>query len=158
MSGRVKATAGIALCFVLALAFGGCGSDAEQQVLDQASIEATLQEFLPVLGRVYSDGDVEALRPYAAEKELARIHALVEGLADQGRYLDPDFKQLTIEEAKTWNNSNAFVTTLEVWDVRMRALGSGEMLAEDVEKNYRVQYQLKRQDGGWRVLFRAIQE
>lgn len=126
--------------------------------MDTESITAMLEEYLPVLGRVYTDGDVEALRPYAAEKELARIEALVQNLVDQGRYLAPDFKELTVEETHTWNNSNAFVTTLEVWDVRMHALGSGEQLAEDVGKRYRVKYQLKRDGASWRVLFRAIQE
>ncbi len=135
-----------------------CTSAGERQANDTESITAMLEEYLPVLGRVYADGEIEALRPYAAEKELARIAALVENLVDQGRYLAPDFKQLTVEETHIWNNSNAFVTTLEVWDVRMHALGSGEQLAEDVGKRYRVKYQLKRDGASWRVLFRAIQE
>jgi len=135
-----------------------CGSSAERTALDSASIAASLEEYLPVLGRVYADGNVEALRPYAAEKELARIQALVQNLVDQGRYLAPEFKSLTVEGTHTWNHSNAFVTTLEVWDVRMHALGSGELLAEDVDKTYRVKYQLKRDGEGWRVLFRAIQQ
>ena len=121
-------------------------------------MEASLEEFLPVLGRVYQDGDIEALRPFAAEKELARIQKLVEDLADQGRYLAPEFKSMTVEDTHVWNNSNAFVTTLEVWDVRLHALGSDTMLAEDIDKASRVKYQLKRDGDGWRVLFRAIQE
>ncbi len=40
----------------------------------------------------------------------------------------------------------------------MHALGSDGLLAEDVEKSYRVKYQLKRDGDGWRVLFRTILE
>ena len=86
------------------------------------------------------------------------MHALVQDLADQGRYLAPEFKSVTVEKTHTWNYSNAFVTTLEVWDVRLYTLGGDELLGEDLDKNYRVKYQLKRDDDSWRILFRAIQE
>jgi len=136
----------------------GCWQSEADKADEAASIAAALEEYLPVLGEAYAGGDIETLRPYTAEKELARIQALVQNLVDQGRYLAPEFHSLTIEGTHTWNNSNAFVSTLEVWTVRMHALGSGEMLAEDVEESYRVKYQLKRDQNGWRVLFRAIQE
>ena len=148
----------VALVFSLTLALSGCGRTARQEERDASSIAAMLEEYLPLLGRVYEDGDIELLRPFAVEKELARMHALVQDLADQGRYLAPEFKNVTVEKTHIWNNSNAFVTTLEVWDVRLLLLGRDELLAEDLDKNYRVKYQLKRNDGGWRILFRAIQE
>jgi ARC6-like, IMS domain len=146
---------------ILALLAGSpmaCTPSAQRQADDSAAITAALEVYLPRLGQVYVDGEIEALRPYAAEKEMARIQALVQNLVDQGRYLEPVFKNVTIESIRTWNNSNAFVTTLEVWDVHMHALGSGQVLAEDRDKDYRVQYQLKRDASGWRVLFRAIKE
>ncbi len=147
------------LCLAVAFAFlAACGQSAADKADAAASITAALEEYLPFLRKVYLDGDIETLRPYAAEKELARIHALVQSLVDQGRYLAPEFQHLTVEGTHTWNNSNAFVTTVEVWNVRMHALGSGELLAEDVGESYRVKYQLKRDRNGWRVLFRAIQE
>lgn len=143
---------------LLLLVAAGCGSSAEQEAADSASITAALEAYLPVLGEAYADGEIERLRPYAAEKELARIHALVQDMVDQGRYLVPEFKSLAIEELETWNNSNAFVTTVENWDLRLYALGSSQLLSEHLDQSYRVQYQLKRGDEGWRVLFRGIQE
>lgn len=142
----------------LATVGGGCQSSAEREALDEASIATVLEAFLPVLGAAYASGDIETLRPYAAEKELARIEVLVSGLADQGRYLAPELRRVTVEDSHLWNNSNAYVTTLEVWDVRLHALGSGELLAEEPGKSYRVKYQLKRDGEGWRVLYRSIQE
>jgi hypothetical protein len=148
----------IPLLLCLATLVGACQSSAEREALDEASIASTLEEFLPVLAKAYATGEIEALRPYAAEKELARIQTLVSGLADQGRYLAPEFKSVSVEDSHLWNNSNAFVTTLEMWDVRLHALGSGELLAEEPGKSYRVKYQLKRDGESWRVLFRGIQE
>jgi hypothetical protein len=148
----------IPLAIVLSLAVLSCGRSAAREERDAASITAMLEEYLPALGRVYEDGDIEVLRPFAVEKELARMHALVQDLADQGRYLAPEFKSVTVEKVRIWNSSNAFVTTLEVWDVRLHTLGGDQLLGEDLDKNYRVKYQLKRNDGSWRILFRAIQE
>jgi ARC6-like, IMS domain len=148
----------IPLLLCLATLAAACQSRAEREAVDEASIQAMLEQFLPLLGAAYGSGEIESLRPYAAEKELARIQTVVSGLADQGRYLEPKFLRLTIEDSHLWNHSNAFVTTLEVWDVRLHALGSGELLAEEPEKSYRVKYQLKRDAGSWRVLFRGIQE
>ena len=126
--------------------------------IDEASIEASLAQFLPLLAVAYQSGDLEPLRPYAAEKELARIQMLISELADQGRYLAPEFLQVEVEDSHVWHSTNAYVTTHEVWNVRMHALGSDGLLAEDVEKSYRVKYQLKRDGDGWRVLFRTILE
>ncbi|MCZ6726201.1 MAG: IMS domain-containing protein [Acidobacteria bacterium] len=148
----------ITLVLGLTLPLLGCGRSARQEERDATSIEAMLEQYLPLLARVYADGDIELLRPYAVEKELARMHALVQDLADQGRYLAPEFKSVTVEKTHVWNNSNAFVSTLEVWNVRLLVLGRDELLAEDLDKNYRVKYQLKRSKTGWRILFRAIQE
>ncbi len=145
-----------ALSFALLL--GACERSAERVALDEQEIETTLAEFLPMLAEAYGSGGIESLRPYAAEKELARVEKLVADLADQGRYLAPELLQLEVEESHIWNNSNAFVTTHEVWDVRMYALGTSEVLAEDLEKSYRVKYQLKRDADRWRVLFRTIQD
>ncbi len=149
--------AAVVLCSLLLVA-GACTPSAEEIALDKQEIDDALSEFLPKLAAAYGSGDIESLRPYAAEKELARVEKLVADLADQGRYLAPELLELTVEDAHVWNNSNAFVTTLEVWDVRMHALGSGELLAEDVDKSYRVKYQLKQDADRWRVLFRTIQE
>jgi hypothetical protein len=64
---------------------------------------------------------------------------------------------LTIEEVKVFNYANAYVTTVELWDVRSLATGSREVLAEDLAQSNRVKYQLKREGTSWRVLFRAKQ-
>jgi hypothetical protein len=154
----VRSLGYLVIAALLAGALAACTSSEQREADETASITAALEVYLPLLGSVYADGEVEKLRPYAAEKEMARIQALVQNMVDQGRYLEPLFKSVTIEELRTWNNSNAFVTTLEVWDVRMHALGSDQVLAEDVDKAYRVQYQLKHDGDTWRVLFRAIKE
>ncbi len=121
-------------------------------------IQATLEAYLPLLGEAYATGNVEPLRDWAAEKEMARIYKIVTELAAQGRILVPTFHQLTIEELNVWNYSNAYVTTLEVWDLETYASGTDQVLAQESEQPNRVKYQLKRDEDHWRVLFRTIQE
>ena len=136
----------------------GCGPSARQQQDDRQSIERDLETYLPLLGEAYATGDPELLRGGAALKEMARIEKRIREMTLQGRVLAPSFQQLTIEDINVWNYANAYVTTLEVWDVRVLASGTGTVLAQEIAQSRRVKYQLKRGQGRWRVLYRAIQE
>jgi len=148
------------LWIVLLTAFAvlACSSSKEQEEVDRDEIQATLQAYLPILGEVYATGDLSLLEGWAAEKEISRIHKRIEDLSIQGRRLIPTFRSLTVEKANVWNYSNCYVTTLEVWDLEVRATGTEQVLSSQLEKADRVQYQLKRQDDRWRVLFRTIQQ
>ena len=145
--------------WVLSLVWASCGGSAETKAeVNQEEIRAALESYLPVLAEAYSTGNLEPMRPYAAEKEIARVHKRVQDLSYQGRTLVPTFRQLTIEDVNVWNYSNAYVTTHEVWDLVVYATGSEQVLAEEYEQPNRVKYQLKREGDQWRVLFRTIQE
>ena len=139
-----------------------CGPSEKRQANDKAEIQATLEAYLPLLGEAYETGDIELLREWAAEKEMARIYKRVMDLLDQGRALAPTLRQITVENVKVWNYSNAFATTLEVWDVRSMVAGTDQIAAEDLGQTNRVKYQLERNmdsdDGRWRVLYRSKQE
>lgn len=135
----------------------GCGPSEEQEQVDRDEIQAVLESYLPILGEVYATGDLSLLEGWAAEKEIARIHKRVEDLSFQGRRLVPTFLSLTVEDSNVWNYSNCYVTTLEVWNLEVRATGTEQVLSTQLEQPNRVKYQLKREDGRWRVLFRTIQ-
>ena len=141
------------------LLFGAvaCSSSEERQQVDTASIAAALELYLPRLGQAYATGDVAPLEGLAAQKEIAAIEKRIHDLAEQGRIVEATFRKLTIEEAKIFNYANAYVTTVEIWDLRSLATGSREQLAEDIGQSNRVKYQLKRDGKSWRVLFRAKQ-
>jgi hypothetical protein len=146
----------IALSLLL-LAAVACSSSEERQQMDTESIAAALEAYLPLLGQAYATGELVPLEGLAAQKEVAAIQKRISDLADQGRILEPTFHELTIEEATVFNYANAYVTTVEVWDLRSLATGSREVLAEDLGQRNRVKYQLKREGDSWRVLFRAKQ-
>ena len=147
----------IALALLLLLA-AACISGEEQQRIDTESIAAALELYLPRLGDAYATGDLAPLEGLAAQKEVAAIAKRISDLADQGRILEPTFRELTVEEVKVFNYANAYVTTVEVWDLRSLATGSREPLAEDLGQRNRVRYQLKREGDSWKVLFRQKQE
>ncbi len=148
----------LALGVVVIGGLGGCRSATETAAADRAEIQAMLEEFLPVLGRAYAERDALAVTPWVAEKEIARIGKRIEELSDTGQVFVPTFRQLTIEDVNSWNSSNAFVTTVEVWDLRSEALGSGQVLTEVAGQVNRVKYQLKYDGGRWRILYRTITE
>ncbi len=156
MMGRSPLSPLTIVVLVLAAACGGTSDSG--QAANRQEIEVMLGAYLPLLAEAYATGDLEPLRRWAAEKEIARVHKRVQDLAYSGRTLTPTFRQLTIEDINVWNYSNAYVTTFEVWDLVVRATGSDQILAEEYEQPNRVKYQLKREGEQWRVLFRTIQE
>jgi len=147
------------LVLVLPLLFAACGPSPEQQTADREEIETLLEEYLPVLGRAYAERNALLIEDWAAPKEVARVHQRIEELTNAGSVLEPVFQQVTVEDTQIWNNSNAFVTTVETWDVERFRAGTQQSMGRQMGQTNRVKYQLKRGDGGgWRVLYRTIQE
>ncbi|MCB1057447.1 MAG: DUF4101 domain-containing protein [Acidobacteria bacterium] len=134
-----------------------CGPE-EVSDADRAAIEQTLRSYLPVLAKAYADGNIEPLREFAAERELARVYSRVSELAEEGKVVEPTFKQMTIEQVVVWNHSNAYVTTLEVWDLRVFPSGSSTVLSEELDQSNRVKYQLQRRGDHWQVLARELEQ
>lgn len=135
-----------------------CGSAETRQEVEEGKIQASLETYLPLLGEAYATGNLEKLQPWVAQKEVARVRKRIEDLGQQGRTLVPTFRQLTIEDINIWNRANAYVTTVEVWDLRVLATGTDQVLSEEIAQSNRVKYQLKRGEDRWRILFRTIQE
>jgi hypothetical protein len=149
---------GINSLILISLLCVACGPSAERQEVNRDEIKADLEVYLPLLGEAYATGNLELLREWAVEKEMSRVMKRLDDLTSQGRRLIPTFRQVTIEDVNVWNYSNAFVTTVEVWDLQILATGAEEVLAEELGQSNRVKYQLKRGEDHWRVLFRTIQE
>ena len=147
---------GILLSILAQLACGEGKIEENAETKDE--IQQYLESYLPLLAEAYSTGDMSPLRGLAAEKEIAYVRKYLEKLSDSGKILEPKFGHVTIEDFNVWNNSNAFVTTVEVWDVKLYATGSHTLLGEDIGRSDRVKYQLKRGDGHWRVLYRSKQD
>lgn len=145
-----------ALCLTI-MACGG-ESGTSDDLADRQEIQTTLETYLPLLAEAYATGELTALEPYAAQKEVASIHKRINDLWSQGKSLEATLRSVTVEEVKIWNYSNAYATTHEVWDLVVLATGSEQVLASEYEQPNRVKYQLKRENGGWRILFREIQE
>ncbi len=147
----------LGLLFLIAAQLACGGSKAERTAQTKDEIQLYLETYLPILAEAYATGDVRPLKGLAAEKEVAYVRKFLEKLADSGKTLEPKFGHVTIEDFNVWNHSNAFVTTVETWDVRLFATGSHTLLGEDIGRSDRVKYQLKRDDGRWRVLYRSKQ-
>jgi hypothetical protein len=145
----------IAVLLLLACVFGCSG--AEDQVDLKPEVQKLLEGYLPTLGDAYRQRNPELLT-LAVPKEKARIGQRIDELAGAGQVLEPKFKSVTVESISVWNHANAFVTTVEVWDVRSFSAGSYTLLKEQVDQRSRVKYQLKRDGETWNVLYRELAE
>lgn len=139
-------------------AASGCTRPEVQEAADKEEIQEFLEVYLPALGRAYAEENAYLVEEFVAPKEIARVGKRIEELGARGQVYVPTVRTITIESVNVWNNSNAFVATLEVWDVERRAAGTGMVIDETLEQPNRVQYQMKRDEDGWRVLYRTIQE
>jgi len=159
---RVRSWASAAMSLLLAtLAVAGCAEPPgvnEQEA--RREIETMLREYLPKLGQAYGEQKPSVLEGLAVPKEIARIALRVEELETEGRVYEPEFQEVTVEDVSVWNYSNAFVTTVEVWDVRSYTVGSHMLIQESLGQRSRVKYQLKRGDeeGSWVVLYRELEQ
>lgn len=157
LSGPRRLLIVVAALLIFAVACGDAGSDGVSAE-DRAEIEALLDAYLPRLAEAYRTGDIEVLRGYATEKEMATLYKLISDLmAEKGRFISSELKSYEIEEIKIWNHANAFVRTSELWDVQTVASGSDTVMSEMLDQRHRVVYQLKRTDEGWRVILRNRQ-
>lgn len=146
------------LSIVLALTAACGGADGGVSTQDRAEIEALFDAYLPRLADAYRTGDIEVLRGYASEKEMATLYKLISDLmAEEGRFISSELKSYEIEEINIWRHSNATVRTTELWDVQTVASGSDTVMSEMLDQRHRVVYQLKRTDEGWRVILRNRQ-
>lgn len=149
----------LALLLASALLAGACGGQSpEEEAADQEEIQAFLEEYLPRMAEAYRSAEVEPIVPYTTEKERAAILTRVGDLAKTGQILAPELESVEVEDVTVWSAVNAFVTTVEVWDVRVLASGTEAVVREELNQPNRVKYQLKREDGRWRVFGRQLEE
>jgi hypothetical protein len=155
MSRRVAVSCALLLLVTLT----ACGGPTpEETAADEEEIEAFLEEYLPRLAEAYRTGDASGLEPYAAAKEQATIEMRARALAKGGEVLAPVLDSVQVEDVRVWQSVNAYVTTLEVWDIRTYATGTENVVREQLDQANRVKYQLRRKDGRWRVFWREIQK
>ncbi len=147
---------GIAAGLAVLLLAAGCGGSAADPEVDHSEIEAALLQYLPKLGEAYAKRDASLLEGLTVPKEMSRINLRAQEFEAGGRVYEPEFQQLTVEDVSVWNYSNAFVSTLEVWDVRSYTLGTHMLLQEAVGQRNRVKYQMKRKGDGWVILYREL--
>lgn len=149
----------LAAALLGALALGACAqASPEDEAEDREAIQAFLEEYLPRMAEAYRTGEVEGLDPYAAAKEQEEILRMVRELAKAGEVLAPELESVQVEDITVWNEVNAYVTTVEVWDVRTFATGTERVVRERLAQPNRVKYQLKRERGRWRVFWREIEQ
>lgn len=134
-----------------------CGQMASDDEADRRQILELMESYLPRLAEAYETLEPQVLSGLAAEKEVLSVEKRIDDLLSEGRMLKPTFHEVTIESLDVWNYANAYVTTVEVWDLHLYATGAEEPYRTIDGQRDRVKYQLKREGDSWLVLYRAVQ-
>jgi hypothetical protein len=134
-----------------------CGPTQQQEQAHREEIRQVVAAYLPKLAEAYATGDARVLAGLAVEKEVASVAKSIDDLAGQGLAFRPRLKQLTLEDVTVWRQVNAYVTTMEVWDIDKLVLGTDRVLSQALDRSDRVRYQLKRREGTWQVLYREVE-
>jgi hypothetical protein len=143
---------------VLALVVAGlaaaCRPAPEEVAADREEIRAMLEAYADRLSQAYAFTDASILEGIASQREIASVAGNIEILARDGQRLATDLEELQIEKIEMVDRGNAYVQTFEVWEIRVMDLGSERMISADRDQRNRVRYQLEKEEGRWRVLWR----
>ena len=148
-----------ALALAAALPLAGplaCGPSERAEGAARDEIEGLLTAYLPTLSEVYRTGDLGPIEGMAAPRELERVDSFIRERAREGRLVDPTLQRFEIEKFDLYQHSNAYLTSREIWDLRIRAAGSDRLIQEELGKSDRFRYQLRREGDRWRVLTREV--
>lgn len=144
----------LVLCITVAL-LTSCAPSPEEEALDREEIAETLREYGRLLSRAYNFTDPSVLAPVAMPREVIQVESNIALLADQGQRIASHQQELVVEDVRRFQGSNAYVTTYEVWDLRLLDVGSEREISRDDDQQSRVRYHVKiGDDGGWKVVWR----
>ena len=126
--------------------------------IDDGHVKAVLAKYADLGASPLRERIAKILGGHAAEKEIAGMEKRISDLLGESRVIRPSVKSVRVDDIQIWNYANAFVTTLEVWDLRVYASGTDTLLSEALDQHNRVKYQLKRTGrDAWLVLFRELE-
>jgi hypothetical protein len=155
----MRTRAALALLLVaVALGAAACRPSPEEVAVEREELRATLEDYTTRLAQAYAFTDATLLAPVASQREVASVARNIDVLARAGQRLATDLKELEIEDVDSSGPGNAYVSTFEVWEIRVMDLGSDRLVSIDRDQRNRVRYQLEKEEGRWRVLWRQRTE
>ena len=151
---RTRAAAFAVAALALLASLAACRPDEQEVAVEEEAIRAVIDRYADLLSQAYAFTDSSLLEPVASQRERAAVETNIRQLADRGTRIATDLKELEIEDIGMSDLDNAYVQTFELWEIRVMDLGSERVISVDPNQRNRVRYQLKRQDGVWKVLWR----
>ena len=151
---RTRAAAVAVAALALLASLAACRPDEQEVAVEEEAIRAVIDRYADLLSQAYAFTDSSLLEPVASQRERAAVETNIRQLADRGTRIATDLKELEIEDIGMSDLDNAYVQTFELWEIRVMDLGSERVISVDPNQRNRVRYQLKRQDGVWKVLWR----
>ena len=150
--------AALTLTWVLALIVTA-GCEAERlDPAERAEVDRTIDGYLNALARSYTNLDVSPLDQWASPNEVAAVHKLLTDLARTGDRVESTLRGYHIENIGVFRQLNATARVVEVWDVVRYNAFTGEEKGRTPDSIQNTLIQLRKIDGTWKVVGRAILE
>lgn len=143
----------------LLLAFGvlcGCGAGRAVSVDEREAVEGVLAAYAESMAAAYVASDASLIAEQATVREQDRLRKSIYELAVEGRSLRPELRSLSVESIERAGNTSVSVITREVWDLRVVATGTEQLVSESLAQENRLSYSLVRDGGRWLVLSRQL--
>lgn len=136
----------LALFIPLAL---GCGK--EKVYKADPEIESAVKGYCESLIPTYNTLDTKHLQGYATEKETSRISMIILQFTGEKKFMESEMKEFKVVNVKLKDSSNADVETFEKWRYRHLKKDTKEVIKPWIDAEYKLRYNLIKQDGKWLV-------
>jgi len=133
-----------------------CGGFNEVSDADRSAIEVVLRDYAESMADAYASGEPSGVAELATEREQNRLAISIAELQAEGRALRPKLQRLVVDSIERAGSTSVAVNTIEVWDLRVVALGTEQTVSESLAQENRLTYSLVREQGRWRVLSRLL--
>ena len=123
----------------------GCGGGKEEK-----EVGSLVQNYVSLMQAVYERADLSIIYPLTTEKELKKVFPIIQALQATGNRMKTEILEFKIKGASV-KATRATVTTVEKWRFWWVDAKTGAITKPKAEESYRLEYQLVKDDGRWKV-------
>jgi len=127
------------------LCAAGCSSSKEEK-----EVESMVQNYVSLMQAVYDKADLSIIFPVASDKELKKVYPTIQALQATGNRMKTEILHFKVKDASV-EPARATVTTAEKWRYWWVDQNTGAITKPKEEESYRLEYNLIKVDGSWKV-------
>jgi hypothetical protein len=130
-----------------AIFLAGCSENPQK-----SEVENFVRNYCSVLQMAYETADFDILVPAATEKELKKVFPVIQALKATDNVMKTEILGFKIKKTKV-SEDKATVRTHERWRYWWEERRSGTITKPKGEESYKLEYNLLKENGRWKVDF-----